>query len=204
MEGRAAAVLGLVLHLSIGKAGDLFPLGEGYVWTYRVEWVQEGRRDTLEARTRVAGRRKIGAVECFVVENRVGDIGSREFLSAGESGVMVHGGIRDGGEFFYEPPLPRLRYPLAAGASWEVRARCGGEDVTVRSEVRGEEEVGVPAGRYRAVKVVAVADTPAGRTETFTWYAAGVGVVRQRVLQSRARGGLEMDIELRSFEKGEP
>lgn len=204
MAGRTATILGLILALPNGAEEDFFPLGEGYAWASRATVLREGKKIEMEAMTRVVGRRKIGGVECFSLEIRVGGGVSREFLAADGAGVWVYGGSRDGGEFFYNPPIQRLRYPLVAGAAWEIRARGGAEEVTIRSAVRGEEEVEVPAGRYRAVKVSAVAETPAGKMETLTWYARGVGVVRQWVRQTHTQGGLELTVELKTLEGSPP
>jgi hypothetical protein len=191
------AILPIVAFLLTGE--DYYPLREGDLWTSRALILQGDKKTEVEATTRVAGKKKIGETECHVVEIKVGGIGSREYLTADETGVRVVGGNQGGTDFVYETPIPRLKYPLAAGASWEGKVRRGGVTVNSVSTVLGEEDVEVPAGKYRAFKVSVGIDTPAGKTESLVWYAREVGVVKQWVRQTSAQDRLELTIDLKSF-----
>lgn len=203
---RLGPLVGLILTIPPGgePGNDYLPLREGNVWIYRAVLENDGKAAELEALTRVAGRRKVGDTECFVLEIRVGGSVAREFLAPGASGVLVYGESREGMEIFHDPPLRRLRYPLAAGIVWEDRPRGEAGEVRIRSTVQEEEEVEVPAGRYRTVPVRAEAETPAGKMDSRTWYAPGVGVVRQWVRHSRPGRLLELRIDLKAFEGAGP
>lgn len=192
----------LLLFLLPAGDGDYFPLKEGLVWTSRAVILQGGRKSEVEAVSRVTGKKKIGESECAVVEITVGGVVSREFLTADRAGVLAWGGTQDGTDFLYETPIPRLKYPLVKEAAWEARVRRGGLLVTVKSKVAGEEEVEVPAGKYRAFKVAMEMESPAGKTESLSWYAPDVGLVRQWVRQTSAAAPLELTIELKSFKDG--
>lgn len=86
----------------------------------------------------------------------------------------------------YKMEQYRLRFPLDAGNSWEVRTpvQTGLAAQDGRMTVGKEEAVEVPAGTYRAVPVVFETTDEGGRPlpqpvfQTF-WYAPGVGLVKQ-------------------------
>jgi hypothetical protein len=149
----------------------------------------------------VTGKKTIGETECFVVEVKVGGMVSQEYLFADASGVKVLGGSQGGVDFLYETPIPRLKYPLVTGASWEGKVRRGDVTVTSLSKVLGEEDVEVPGGKYRSFKVSVEIDTPAGKTKSFSWYAKDVGVVKQWVCQTNAQIQLELTIDLKTFSR---
>lgn len=191
------AILPILAALS--ASGDYYPLKEGCVWTSRALILQGDKKSEVEATARVAGKKKVGETECTVLEIKVGAMVSREFLVADETGVKVLGGSQGGEDFVYETPIPRLKYPLAVGATWEGKVRRGGVTVNSLSTVLSEEVVEVPAGRYPSFKVSVVIDTPAGKTESFIWYARDVGVVKQWVRQTSAQDQLELTLDLKSF-----
>jgi hypothetical protein len=80
-----------------------------------------------------------------------------------------------------EPPTPLLKLPCAKGDKWEVPFSLNGEKRGYCSmTVGGVEEVKVPAGTFRAVRVETVC-TNAEKNVICTstsWYAPGVGLVR--------------------------
>ena len=84
----------------------------------------------------------------------------------------------------FDRPAWLLRVKVRAGDRWQ--AEYAGHAVAVRATTtaRGEEVVGVPAGRFRALRVEAVT---VGRPEPRTprtsavFFAPGVGVVREDV-----------------------
>jgi hypothetical protein len=96
--------------------------------------------------------------------------------------VLFHGETypeHEGLKATYEPPKQYLPNPPVAGQTWEWT----GKDPTQmerheKSRVVGFENVTVPAGKFRAVKVTS--EQTGGSipmTKTF-WYAPGVGLVK--------------------------
>lgn len=88
--------------------------------------------------------------------------------------------LGSGGRASFDPPRPILQYPLRPGASWQWSGTGrGGIRIEEASEVFPSERVETPAGRFDAVKVVVrIAQGGAQATKT-SWYAAGIGLVRQ-------------------------
>jgi hypothetical protein len=78
-------------------------------------------------------------------------------------------------------PLPALqallKLPAKAGDAWEVRPAGPGGPVFAYT-VGKEEEVEVPAGKFKAVPVEMKADAFGRVQTTKTWYAPGVGAVK--------------------------
>jgi hypothetical protein len=96
-------------------------------------------------------------------------------------------------------PLPILKLPPRKGATWRVNFNKGGK----RSQgvyVMGEEDVEVPAGKYRALTLNGEIREGTVRTLAFTyWFARGVGMVKQ----SLRTGDRQTVYELEKFEAAE-
>jgi hypothetical protein len=94
--------------------------------------------------------------------------------------VRVRGGP---GAAAIDPPRPELRLPARAGAAWTWDAAGVGHNppTKVAYKVVGEEEVEVPAGKFKAVRVEAVLTAGPLTHRTETWYARRVGVVKRVV-----------------------
>lgn len=93
-----------------------------------------------------------------------------------EKGVLMsHGEGRDA-----TPPMPLLKLPAAGTPAWEYRTTDGnGKAILLAFKVSGEEEVKVPAGTFKAVRVD-MARTAGGDTVSGTlWFAPRVGPVKQ-------------------------
>jgi hypothetical protein len=87
---------------------------------------------------------------------------------------------------FKVDPVCELRFPVKAGDSWvvDIPSQEGGlQGSTGTATVGDVEEVQVPAGKFRAVRVdvtiTAVDGKPLAKPRRATrWYAPGVGLVK--------------------------
>jgi hypothetical protein len=97
-----------------------------------------------------------------------------------------HGASKDGvfclslGATTYDPPYRLLKLPAKEGETWEeplsVRAK---EKEKVKFTTGKEEEIEVPAGKFRAIRVESEYSNTLGETiQTTYWHTAGLGVVR--------------------------
>lgn len=93
-------------------------------------------------------------------------------------------------------PIRRLKLPAKPGDNWEW-ALSPESRVKMVETFRGEEEVEVPAGRFKALQVDGDA-SESGVMRMTIWYAPGVGSVKQ-VTKS---GSSELTIVLKSFTPG--
>jgi len=160
---------------------DYFPLRVGDSWTYR------STADGSEYTLKVLGEEKQsdGSIRSQV-EKLAGPKDSKVkiilWFSKAKGWVLLHGERypeHEGLEAKYEPPKQYLPSPLVPDTKWE----WNGKDYTQtpmreESRVAGSEEVTVPAGTFRAMKVVSqVTGSSAPVTKTY-WYAEGVGLVK--------------------------
>jgi hypothetical protein len=167
------------------KDSPYAPLKVGTKWVYRF-----GEEKITVA---VVKHEKIGNVLCALLESTSdGKVVLREHVAVAADGVYSHAlnGTKT------EPPLLVLSLPSKKGASWKIDSKVGGK--TWKGTLTLDEaEVKVPAGTYKALVVrsddLEIAGTKASGA---TWYASGVGMVRQTLKQ----GGREALLELEKFE----
>ena len=172
----------LIAFLALVPAGFPVPLTPGTWWEYRESWTE-----------------RLGGIDSITdLETRFTVTGSTEapflYRSGGDDPVAGPVEIGDGwirlGPWTGEDPLP---LPLEVGRSGPLSGGRPGW------QVEAEEDVTVPAGRYRALRCA----FRTWRMESVLWIAPGVGVVREthgppgrrpdleRVLLSWSGGGAE-------------
>ena len=93
----------------------------------------------------------------------------------------------------YDPPRQYLPNPLVAGQKWE----WSGKDPTQveyreSSRVIGLETVTVPAGKFRAMKVVTEITGASILKVRTNWYAKGVGLVKSATEAGTMKYGSEL------------
>jgi hypothetical protein len=168
---------------------DYFPLRVGDSWTYRN--TEEGGYTwkVLSEEPREGGPIR------YVVEFRSGVIIQNVFSKA-DGWVLFHAESypeHEGLKATYEPPKQYLPNPLAAGQKWEWT----GKDPTQMehhesSRVVGFENITVPAGKFRAIKVVSEVSGGAIPMTRTNWYANGVGLVKSATQGGQIKYGSEL------------
>ena len=109
----------------------------------------------------------------------------------------------EGLEIKYDPPRQYLKNPLVAGATWNWSGKSTTlNEVQESNQVIGLEMVEVPAGKFRAMKIVSkVSEGAAAMTKTY-WYADGVGLVKYTTEAGSVNYGFQL-IDY-SFKKATP
>jgi hypothetical protein len=175
---------------SEAPAPDYFPLRVGDSWTYHSTTTDS------QYSLKVASEEKQddGTIR-YLVEKLAGAKVLTWFSKTGDA-VLMHlerYTEHEGLEMKYEPAKPFLKNPLVAGSQWGWT----GQDVTQTdleedNQVTGPEDVTVPAGKFRAMKVVTkVAGTSTPMIKT-TWYADGVGLVKSTTEGGQIKYGFEL------------
>jgi hypothetical protein len=95
----------------------------------------------------------------------------------------------------FDPPPCQLKLPSKPGDTWECPAKPA--RLKGKYTFKGEEEVEVPAGKFKALRVDAVVARDGPRPTT-CWYAAGVGQVKVVMVS----GGAEHVEVLKAFNPG--
>jgi hypothetical protein len=192
--------IGFLLVLAIGvasaaqqpepdkeKTPDYYPLKPGTKWIYQFE--ENGKK--MEITSQVAKLETIEGKSLALIERLVGgDVKETEHLTATDKGIFLN--RRNGVE--HSPPVCLLQYPVKKGDAWESETTLGNQQMKVKSKSVDFEEVTVPAGKYKAVRVdveIAVGGINANLTY---WFAPDVGIVKQ------TNNGTKVSFELEKYE----
>jgi hypothetical protein len=171
------------------KTPNYYPLEEGNAWYYKL--TIEGKEEKITA--------KITRAEFFngkfAMRLEVPSLGITEHLLQTGHGVY---------RFRYNdvaisPPFQLLPYPAKVGAKWkgEFSAVTGKTRFppksTFEGEIQSEEDVVVPAGKYKALKVAITITSNAQESASTFWFAKDVGIVKQSVRIGKTVGTSELE-----------
>jgi len=168
---------------------DYFPLRVGDSWTYRN--TEEGGY-TWKV---LSEEPQEGGPVRYVVEVRSGVVIQNVFSKAG-GWVLFHAESypeHEGLKATYEPPKQYLPSPLVAGQKWEWSGKDPAQ--VERHEayrVVGLENITVPAGKFRAMKVISEISSGATPMTKTYWYADGVGLVKTTTEGGQIKYGSEL------------
>jgi hypothetical protein len=175
------------------KESPYYPLKKGTTWTFKAP-TKMGGAQTITVQ--VTGGDKDGAK----VETIIKDKDGKDKSVASETVVVQDDGLyrTTVNGVKSDAPVRFLKLPPKKGESWEVETKIQGQAVKGTFSA-DEEEVTVPAGKYKAIKVEAKDFSVAGlKTTIACWYAEKVGIVKQ----SFRVGDTEVVLELEKFAEG--
>lgn len=185
--------------VSVRRAGGhpYLPLAKGNRWTFQTIW--EG----IDLVYEIVGTEKVGEVECFVVEHRTQNrVLRKEWLAVSEEGVRIHQLQRGKSILPVEKPYFKLKADPRKGDEWGGNADAEENPVKAHYRVEGEEEVEVPAGKFKAVKVKVKIESGASfLAEGWEWYAKDMGIVKSELTLTSRQDSLTMTNELKEFKK---
>jgi hypothetical protein len=193
---RTLALVLLALPFQQPPSSDPFlQLKEGMTWTY----VSGG----AEGKVRVTGREKVGEVEAFVLTTEnAGSSSEKETVVSDGAGIRLLKQTAGDRVTEHATPFVRLKLPAVKGEKWEWKGQMGKEQAAVTFTNDGEEDISVPAGKYKAWKVSVVIEIAGVKHTGANWFAPGVGIVRQQSTFESGGKKHESLIELKSFEPG--
>lgn len=195
-------VLGATFWVSTGIAQEksqneksYYPLNAGNKWTYQIE-SDNIPKGSAKLVNQIAKIEKIDNVSLARLETTAKErIAATEHLSVNEKGIFRH--RYNGVEI--TPPICLLKFPIKKNDSWKTESVTGKEKVKMACK-SDEEEIEVPAGKFKTVKVVLDAEVvDAGIIVSTTyWFASRTGIVKQHVNIN----GMQFSILLEKFEEG--
>lgn len=170
-----------------GAAADFFPMKKGMVWVYTT--LSKGGRVLYESKVRVVDEIEdskevhSGAKKSFTIKSespletltlKYKRQGNWTLLLEEEHSKDKYLNLK------YEPPFKYVCQDMARGMSWTWHGRAAiGGTKTETMKVIGWEDVEVPAGKFRAIKVAIFSDTGGVIKTRYNWFAAGKGLVKQ-------------------------
>jgi hypothetical protein len=152
-------------------AEDFYPAKVG------TKWVYEDQTGELTSAVSAVERKAGETVVTVLRDHGAGPPSPLEILVLSENGMFR---VEAGGMKF-DQPVCLVRFPIREGDKWDVKVSGPkqlkhekGSATTV-----GFEEVEVPAGKFKALRVEKIVTTSTGvpLRSTF-WYAPGVGLVK--------------------------
>lgn len=191
------------------KKSSYYPLQVGAVWHYRA--------GDSKFTIRVARHEKVGNTLCALLETtRDGKVVGSEHVAVTDDGVyrydLTYPQTQSDARFQAErgnekgerklvtltlaPPMLILKLPQKNGDSWKVDSK--GDGMTFRGGFQvAEQEITVPAGTYKTFRISSQdLEVNALKLTITTFFAEGVGMVKQRIQM----GDAKVDIELEKFE----
>lgn len=192
----AAAFAFILLTTSIAaqrskvSAPDYFPLRVGDSWKYRS--TVSDAESTVKV---VSAEKQANGTVRYLLE-KLSETKINNWYSKTKGWVLMHREAypeHEGLEIKYEPARRYLKNPLIAGATWNWSGKgINQDDMYESNRVVGLEMVQVPAGKFRAMKIVSqVSEGAAVLTKTY-WYADGVGMVKYTTESGLIKYGFEL------------
>ena len=172
------------------QAADYFPLRVDDSWTYRN--TSDDSRYTLKV---IREEKQEDGSTRYLMEMLAG-VKVHRFFSKPDGWVLLHFEQypeHPGLEAKYEPPKQFLQNPLVAKFKW----KWNGKDYTQQefaedNQVAGFENVTVPAGKFRAMKLVSQVTGAANPMTRTYWYADGVGLIKTTTEAATMKYGSEL------------
>jgi hypothetical protein len=164
---------------------DYYPLIEGYEWTYdQTEKISKATNVVIEKIIKV----EKDEPHLVTLEANHGKQVFTETLSLTKDGVLRHEALGKK----ITPPMLIIKFPIKDKDSWTTKFKIDGFPVE-NKWTYSKGKVKVPAGEYDAIGISVKNEI----LEATTWYASGVGKVKQSV-----RNPLQDSVlELKSFKK---
>lgn len=160
------------------------PLEIGNTWHYKV-----GNKKVV---VRVAAHEKVGDVLCARLESTLDGKTKVEHVAVQADGIYRY----QANKKKLDPPLCILKLPAKAGDSWMVNSTIGETKASGKFKLT-EEEVEVPAGKYKTMKATSHGFKIGTRPLTIIyWYTPGTGIVKQQLTIA----GVEVVLELEQFQ----
>lgn len=175
---------------SKSAAADYFPLRVDDSWTYRN--TSDDSRYTLKVLREE--KQEDGSIR-YLMEMMAG-VQVHRYFSKPAGWVLLHFEQypeHPGLEAKYEPPKQFLQNPLVAGFKWQWKGKDYTQtEFSEENHVAGFENVTVPAGKFRAMKLVSqVSGASKPMTRTY-WYANGVGLLKTTTEAGEMKYGSEL------------
>jgi hypothetical protein len=170
----------LLLAAVSARAEALLPTAEGTSWEYELTETLPGAAPVRSVVTVRAGRQLLDGNETVKLETLSGNVVSKtELVSVDRNGIvcLARSG-KDGKIAKLNPPEPVIAAPLEVGTAWELESEVLGIKMHQRFAVVAEENVTVPAGKYRAFHLQCE-DSSLMSIKLDRWFVPGTGFVKE-------------------------
>ena len=208
-----------VVPLIFASGKELVPTADGTTWLY--EMTQEtGKKFAFSdakpgpdgkvhrlAAYRINGTQEVNGKILLKFEMICeGVITNTDLMTVDEHGISCAARVDQYGELTkLDPTQTMIAAPLRSGATWEFDGKVADANVHQHYDVLAEEEVDLPAGKFRAFHIHGEQTEPM-RMTIDRWFANGTGIVKDVTTVKMPDGGLlrRISLELRERPKIAP
>ena len=175
---RALLLISFVLVASSHNVADeqskkeFFPLADGCEWRY--QHLQNSVSSTIIQR--IASVEVVSGEVLTRKENVVdGRVIGYEIVSCNSKGLFQH----QRNDTPVQPPMLVVRFPLKDTDKWQTKSKYGEQTIVVDNQA-STEEIQIPIGKLKTIKVVSKAtiEPPRKVFVTTTWFAPGIGIAK--------------------------
>jgi hypothetical protein len=168
-----------------------FPAAVGTSWQYALEREPDGNLPSPAVIQKIISPKRTDPQNSVRLETSInGELQGTDLLKNVDDAVLLIGKREGAGEVDpVEPPAIVLPGQSNRAAPWKFSGHVAGLEVALPQSIVDEEEVTVPAGKFRALRVHG--EQSAGRrTITDRWFVRGVGWVKESVIERSPTGEL--------------
>jgi hypothetical protein len=174
-------IAGIFFFVVSALATTLIPTKPGTVWQYDVtNEAGESSPGQTQLRLCVSGTQQFGGKELLKLETFVGDVVTKtELIALNENGIVsfAHTG-HEGKMIGFVSPQIVVPANLKPGTNWDCIDEIADVRVHQHFTVADTEEVSVPAGNFRALRLHCEESAPLSVTID-RWFVIGVGFVKE-------------------------
>jgi hypothetical protein len=177
---RLFPTLALLVVAVAARAEPLLPIAEGTSWEYDSTETLTGAAPVHSIITVRVGRQLFEGREVAKLETLSGNVVSKtELIGVSEQGIVcVARSGKDGKIAKLNPPETIIAAPLQVGAAWDSEGEVAGIKMHQHFTVVAEENVTVPAGRFRAFHLQCEASSIMS-IKLDKWFVPGTGFVKE-------------------------
>jgi hypothetical protein len=198
------------MPLIASGSNQLIPTDEGTTWLYELTEEAgakfafapgtadpDGKIHRLAA-YRISGIENLDGQRLLRFEmHRDGIVTNTDLMTVDDRGILCRGRSNEYGDLMrLDPPQPIVATPLTIDGKWEFSGKIGDSDVQQKYVMIGQEDVDVPAGKFRAFHIHGEQSAPMPMTID-RWFVNGVGIVQDITTTKTADGNLLRRVALR-------
>jgi hypothetical protein len=183
-----------------GAAQPFFPEIEGTTWNYdfvgekpsgSLDLTEPNEEEAFTVTYRLGATQKIDNQELRQFRiYRDGNLESIDLISVDEKGIVCPARMNDKGTVTkLNPPQKMLATPFKVGTTWNFDGTIGDTKVSQHYQIAGEEDVDVPAGKFRAWRIHCEQTLPSTATID-RWFVPTIGFVKVETAVKGESGGV--------------
>jgi hypothetical protein len=187
-EMKIAALSVALMPVICFAADPMLNMTEGTTWNYELlqerpsanlDLTEPNEQSQINVTYRLGGTEKIDNNNFERLEiYRENALESVDLIRASEDGIICSGRMDSRGNVAkINPPQELLKRPLETGTAWNFEGKIGDTKVSQRYQIAGEEDVDVPAGKFRAWRIHCEQTSPSAATID-RWFVPTTGFVK--------------------------